>query len=77
MDDLDCFGIGPVTPNPNPLVRAFLWHKRDDGWEKVLFGRAATCGYCGRDVKVGWLEMECEAIRCAECVPPVRELQEV
>jgi hypothetical protein len=68
MDDLDCFGIGPVTPNPNPLVRAFLWHKRDDGWEKVLFGRAATCG---------WLEMECEAIRCAECVPPVRELQEV
>ena len=71
-DEFDIFNVGRTVPQPDPLVVAFFWHNRDDGWEKAMFTKNEECGCCGKSIKVGWLEMECDAIRCAECVPAER-----
>lgn len=72
MDDLDIFNVVSTVPKSDPLVCAFFWHNRDDGWEKVFFTKREPCGYCGEEVWTGWLEMECDAIRCGACVPAER-----
>jgi hypothetical protein len=72
MDDLDFFNVGTPYWLPNQFVVAFFHHRRDDGWEKVLFAKTEECGYCGAPVVSGWLEMECDAIRCGACVPTER-----
>lgn len=53
----------------DPLVCAFFWHRREDGWEKALFNGPKQCGCCGEIIRVGWIEMESDAIRCHDCVP--------
>lgn len=68
----DVFPVKPVSAPSEPLVCAFFWHTREDGWEKVMFNGPKECGCCGERVWTGWLEMECDAIRCRECVPPER-----
>lgn len=72
-DDLDCFNVGTPWWEPNQFVIHFFHHPRDDGWEKVLFTKNEECGHCGEVVPSGWLEMECDAIRCGACVPSERE----
>lgn len=72
-EDREFFGVGAAKPGEDSLVLAFFWHQRNDGWEKVMFKGPQKCGCCGESNWTGWNEMECDAMRCAKCVPPEKD----
>lgn len=73
MRGLHCLIVPPQQEAAEPLVTAFFFHNRNDGWEKAMFRGPQECGCCGKSDWFGWLEMESDAIRCNDCVPPEEE----